>query len=1258
MPTSRRRFGVRSVTSILAALFLVLVMSPTTAMAGPGPDPLTATSTTTTAVAPNATTPLGGVSVGGLTADDTIQVTVSTDRGSLAVGTTSGLVLGYGNNWSGDPSIAFSGSRTDVNAGLATLALSTGNDTGSTAHISITALPSAPGMIYSPTNQHFYEYVAATEINADDARTDALARTFLGQAGYLATIPTSTINDLIANRIEGAANVWFGARSIDTFDRNPARTWVWGDGPLANQPFTYCSDPGSGSFPGGPGGPGFPGGPGGFGGCDFANDAGLYHSWSPGEPNNSGVQYDLQTEQYLPYSGEWVAVTNYGSSIGVWNDLPPTFGSAGGYLVEYGDQVTGASSFPGLVTATSDVQVVELPATPTDISASPGDGQATVIFDPAAGSSPSTGYTVTSAPGGITKTCDASPCVVTGLTNGIEYTFTVVATNANGDSAPTPPSNPVTPATVPGAPTDFTVTTGDESGTATFVAPSDDGGAPVTSYTLTAQPGNLTMTCPDSPCVISGLTNGVAYTFSVHATNAAGDSVETSDYPGTPVGAPGKPTGVSAARGNGSATVTFTPPTDDGGNSIFRYRVTSAPGGITTTCPGSPCVVDGLTNGTEYQLTVVAINEIGVSDPSDPSAGVTPATVPGAPVNLVVDRGDQSAELSFIAPDDTGGAAITRYEVSLDGGDTWATLSTTGSAPITVTVSGLTNGTSYDIQVRAVNDIGPGLPGEPVGVTPARKPSAPTGVTAARGDERATVAFTAPADNGSPITAYTITSAPGGQAVSCALSPCVVNGLDNGTAYTFTVVATNDVGDSDPSAASDSVTPAGKPSAPVLQVVTSTAGALLLAFLEPVADGGSAIIGYQVSVDGGSTWQALTVTGTVPLEGTVTGLTNGTTYPVKVRAVNAVGNGTGSSTESGTPATVPTAPRSVTVQTGPGRATVNWTAPSSNGGSAITGYLVTASPGGQTCTNTTTSCTFASLPSGVSYTFSVVAVNFVDGRSGTGAGPAGVSQPTAVTDVPGVPLALAVTPGDRVLGLTFAPPASNGGSVITRYEVSTNGGATWATLTTKGSSSLSATVAPVLNGQPFAVQVRARNVNGSGPATATVAVTTLSWFADPVSVVDRAAEVAVPTSPAKYKGPLRHTTATYRSANATLAYPSKGLLGRQLQAGQAINLIALFGNGSSKLTKTGQADVKAAALSMRYVSQVTCEGYADYGGSVKKEYTLSKARATTVCNALKGYAKQVTSRKITAYGSTRPVVLSSKPSDRGDNRRVVVLIRG
>jgi len=88
-------------------------------------------------------------------------------------------------------------------------------------------------------------------------------------------------------------------------------------------------------------------------------------------------------------------------------------------------------------------------------------------------------------------------------------------------------------------------------------------------------------------------------------------------------------------------------------------------------------------------------------------------------------------------------------------------------------------------------------------------PNAPTIGTATGGNAQASVAFTAPANTGgSVITSYTVTSSPGGITGTGASSPIVVTGLANGTAYTFTVVATNIYGAGPSSAASNSVTPA------------------------------------------------------------------------------------------------------------------------------------------------------------------------------------------------------------------------------------------------------------------------------------------------------------------------------------------------------------------------------------------------------------------------------------------------------------------
>ena len=87
-------------------------------------------------------------------------------------------------------------------------------------------------------------------------------------------------------------------------------------------------------------------------------------------------------------------------------------------------------------------------------TATPGNGQASVAFTAPAsdGGAAITSYTVTSSPDGKTATGPGSPLVVTGLTNGTSYTFTVTAHNAAGDGAASAASAAVTPRTVPGAP--------------------------------------------------------------------------------------------------------------------------------------------------------------------------------------------------------------------------------------------------------------------------------------------------------------------------------------------------------------------------------------------------------------------------------------------------------------------------------------------------------------------------------------------------------------------------------------------------------------------------------------------------------------------------------------------------------------------------------------------------------------------------------------------------------------------------------------
>ena len=353
------------------------------------------------------------------------------------------------------------------------------------------------------------------------------------------------------------------------------------------------------------------------------------------------------------------------------------------------------------------------PGAPTGATAQAGNASATVSWQAPAsnGGAAITDYTVTSTPGTITKTVNGSTlsAVVTGLTNGTSYTFTVRATNADGSGPASSPTAPVTPAAPPSAPRSPTAVPGNSQVTVSWQAPTSTGGAAITSYRVTAAPGGASATVDGSTLsvTVTGLTNGTSYTFTVAASNAAGASPASSPTaPVTPTGAPTAPTGVTATPGDTTALVKWSPPANNGGSAITSYTVTSSPGGRTATVNGSTlqATVTGLTNGTSYTFTVKATTAKGTGVASPASNAVTPFGLPGAPANVTATAGDKSAAVKWSAPHN-GGSAITSYTVTSSPGGRTATVS---GSTLQATVTGLTNGTSYTFTVRATNARGAG----------------------------------------------------------------------------------------------------------------------------------------------------------------------------------------------------------------------------------------------------------------------------------------------------------------------------------------------------------------------------------------------------------------------------------------------------------------------------------------------------------------------------------------------------------------------
>jgi hypothetical protein len=357
-----------------------------------------------------------------------------------------------------------------------------------------------------------------------------------------------------------------------------------------------------------------------------------------------------------------------------------------------------------------------VPGAPTGVTATAGNASATVTWTAPAsnGGSTITGYTVTSSGGQTCTTAGYTTlgCVLTGLTNGTSYTFTVTARNGNGSGVTSVASNAVTPATVPSAPTGVSAQAGAGQATVTWTAPASNGSA-ITSYIVTSSGGQ---TCTAGAgqamlCIVTSLTPGVSYTFTVKAVNGVGSSAASvASNAVTPTGAatvPGAPTSVVAINGNTIVKVSWAAPTT-GGGAITAYTVTSNSGQTCTTTGALTCTVTGLTNGVLYTFTVTATNSVGTGPASAVSNGAIPFTVPNIPTGVTATTtgaGAGQANVSWIAPAFNGGAPITGYTVTASGSGGQTCTTTTA---LTCTVSGLTPGTSYTFTVTARNDAGAG----------------------------------------------------------------------------------------------------------------------------------------------------------------------------------------------------------------------------------------------------------------------------------------------------------------------------------------------------------------------------------------------------------------------------------------------------------------------------------------------------------------------------------------------------------------------
>ena len=297
------------------------------------------------------------------------------------------------------------------------------------------------------------------------------------------------------------------------------------------------------------------------------------------------------------------------------------------------------------------------------------------------------------------------------------------------------------PNIAPGAPTTPNVSAGIENLTVTWFAPSSPGTHTITAYDLRHRQGNsgawtevqdvwgtgdvaLTHT-------IDSLMADVQYQVQVRAVSAAGDGAWSASATAIPLGqsVPTVPTSVATVAVSGGFTVTWAAPTSDGNDTVVaydaRYRVPDGgwltiedvwqTGGGTFTYTRTE-----LDPGAEYEVQVRAVNGIGNGAWSSEESVTTDAIPPDAPTILSLTPGDTAINVQFSPPDSDGGATIENYDVQHRiGNGAWTVIdSATAGTTLSYTITGLTNSSEYEVQVRAVNSAGDGAWSDTVRATP------------------------------------------------------------------------------------------------------------------------------------------------------------------------------------------------------------------------------------------------------------------------------------------------------------------------------------------------------------------------------------------------------------------------------------------------------------------------------------------------------------------------------------------------------------
>ena len=576
---------------------------------------------------------------------------------------------------------------------------------------------------------------------------------------------------------------------------------------------------------------------------------------------------------------------------------------------------------------------------------------------------------------------------------------------------------------------------------------------------------------------------------------------------------PARPQNLVVTSTPGSLSVSATWTAVDGATSyrlLWRLPSGAFESGNEVTATGTSATIT-LSDYGQWVIRLEGCNAAGCGPGASEKVEVTPSPPPLPPSGLMATASDGTIALSWTDPSDS---AISKYQyrVSADGGTTWdpdwSDISGSGAATTSHTVTGLTNGTTYTIELRAVRGVDTAGAASSATDTPMQL-EAPSGLTAIAGDRGIALSWADPSDSAIGKYQYRV-SADGGttwdpdwsdiSGSGATTTSHTVTGLTNDTTYTFELRAVQGL---DTAGASSSVTATPDQFAPPLPPIGLTAtagdGTIVLSW---TASSDSSISKYQVRMgwDGGTQWSDWT---DIPGSGATTtshrfdfsSSVNGYTATIELRAMRGETAGAAGSVTATPNVIEGSAPQGLTATEDDTTITLSWTDPDDT---TISKYQVMVreddgTPRRMSINWTdiprsgagTTSHTVTELTNEVSY--------FIEIRAMRGRVAGTPSSVTATPRYPGAPApsGLTVAEGDATFVLSWTHPMD---ATISKYQArwSADGGTTWSPdwkdMAGSVAATTSLTVIGLVNDTAYTIEIRAmrgRTAGAAGRVTAT-----------------------------------------------------------------------------------------------------------------------------------------------------------------------------